>query len=119
MSTEALIQLEEKIQNAIETISIYHMENEELREKQNQSEQEITQLRNLFNKLEDEKKTLQQEVASLEEIKHHSEHEVNELRNINAQLEKEQTTLKQEYQSWNDRVNQLLDKLNTATEETV
>ena len=46
MSIESLSQLETKVQNAIETIGIYRMELEELREAKNKLEQENTSLRN-------------------------------------------------------------------------
>ncbi len=46
MSIESLSQLEAKIQSAIETIGIYRMELEELREAKNKLEQENSSLRN-------------------------------------------------------------------------
>ena len=46
MSIESLSQLEAKIQSAIETIGIYRMELEELREAKNKLEQENISLRN-------------------------------------------------------------------------
>lgn len=45
MSIESLTQLESKIQNAIETIGIYRLELDELREAKSKLEQENTELR--------------------------------------------------------------------------
>lgn len=119
MSTEALSQLEEKIQNAIETISLYHMETEELRETKNQAEQELTKLSDLNSKHEEEKKILQQKITTLQEAKSQSELKIEELLSINIKLEQEQKVLQQEHQSWSDKVSALLSKLDTATEEVV
>ncbi|WP_281649057.1 cell division protein ZapB [Parendozoicomonas sp. Alg238-R29] len=46
MSIESLSQLESKIQSAIETIGIYRLELDELREAKSKLEQENTDLRN-------------------------------------------------------------------------
>ena len=84
MSIEALNQLEEKVQNAVETMSLYRMEIEELREAKERAEKELAVLRD-----------------------------------TNARLEEEKNALHQEQQSWNDKVGDLLSKLDTLAEEEV
>ncbi len=64
MSIEALSQLEEKVQSAVETMSLYRLEIEELREAKARAEKELEEVKNTITQLEEEKQIMQQEQQS-------------------------------------------------------